>query len=189
MENFDAGARNISPWDDFVSPRSAVPYLAFARVSVFTGPRQLHSRSGVLSATHGRPPTLVQGRPCRSSRLLKKSPFSPAQPRRAKTRLFPCCVLAWFRLSMYLRGYAAALLNSLRVRLQPFVTSSSHGFFGSTIVFQHAARFGKMPSNVVVALLNASPYYKSTTWYFACCRLARDKCVLARWGGRVRWTF
>jgi hypothetical protein len=31
----------------------------------------IHSRSGVLSATHGRPPTLVQGRPRRSSRLLK----------------------------------------------------------------------------------------------------------------------
>ena len=31
------------------------------------------------------------------SRLLKKSLFSPAQPRRAETRLFPCFVLASFR--------------------------------------------------------------------------------------------
>ena len=29
--------------------------------------------------------------------MLKKSLFSPAQPRRAETRLFPCSVLALFR--------------------------------------------------------------------------------------------
>ena len=33
--------------------------------------------------------------------MLKKSLFSPAQPRRAETRLFPCVVLASFRSSTY----------------------------------------------------------------------------------------
>jgi len=28
-----------------------------------------------------------------TSKMLKKSPFSPARPRRAETRLFPCGVL------------------------------------------------------------------------------------------------
>ena len=36
--------------------------------------------------------------------MLKKSLFSPAQPRRAKTRLFPYGVLALFRPSTYLKG-------------------------------------------------------------------------------------
>jgi type II secretory pathway pseudopilin PulG len=35
--------------------------------------------------------------------MLKKSFFTPAQPRRAKTPLFPCIVLASFRLSTYQR--------------------------------------------------------------------------------------
>src|SRR5688572_9311698 len=35
------------------------------------------------------------------SRTLKKSPFSPARPQRAETRLSPCIVLASFRPSMY----------------------------------------------------------------------------------------
>src|SRR6185295_135788 len=35
----------------------------------------------------------------RPSRMLKQSPFSPARPRRAETRLFPCIVLASFRSS------------------------------------------------------------------------------------------
>jgi hypothetical protein len=38
----------------------------------------------------------------RSSRMLKQSPFSPARPRRAETRLFPYIVLASFRSSTYL---------------------------------------------------------------------------------------
>ena len=51
------------------------------------------------------------------------------------------------------------------------------------------SRLVKMPSNVVVASLNASPFDKNTTRHFARCCLARDTCILARWGGRVRWTF
>jgi hypothetical protein len=34
-------------------------------------------------------------------RMLKKSPFSPAQPRRAETRLFPCFVLGSSKSSTY----------------------------------------------------------------------------------------
>ena len=33
--------------------------------------------------------------------MLKKSSFSPAQPRRAETHLYPCSVLASFRPSTY----------------------------------------------------------------------------------------
>ena len=47
------------------------------------------------------------------NRMLKKSLFSPARPRRAETRLFPCIVLASFRPSTYPRGYASDL-HSLR---------------------------------------------------------------------------
>ena len=36
-----------------------------------------------------------------SNRMLKKSPFSPARPRRAETRLSPCGVLASLRGSTY----------------------------------------------------------------------------------------
>jgi len=45
--------------------------------------------------------------------MLKKSIFSPAQPWRAKTRLFPGSVLASFRPSTYPEGYASDL-HSLR---------------------------------------------------------------------------
>jgi hypothetical protein len=51
--------------------------------------------------------------------MLKNSPFSPARPRRAETRLFPCSVLGSSESSAYPRGYASgfdspvALLNSL----------------------------------------------------------------------------
>jgi hypothetical protein len=38
--------------------------------------------------------------------MLKKSLLSPAQPRRAKTHLFPCGVLASFRPSTYQRGFS-----------------------------------------------------------------------------------
>ena len=53
-----------------------------------------------------------------SSTMLKKSLFSPAQPRRAETRLFPCVVLASLRGSTYrsvrlASSLAAALLDSL----------------------------------------------------------------------------
>jgi len=41
--------------------------------------------------------------------MLKKSLFSPARPRRAETRLFPCGVLASFRPSTYPRGYVEGL--------------------------------------------------------------------------------
>ena len=52
------------------------------------------------------------------SRMLKKSLFSPARPRRAETRLFPCSVLAALRGSKYrsvrlASSLAVALLNSL----------------------------------------------------------------------------
>ena len=88
---------------------------------------------------------------------------------------------------------AAALLDSpfeqpanlagiFRDFLQPRVLRAHNSF-------QHPARFVRMFSNVGVASLNALPYDKSTSQYFARCRLARDKCVLARWGGRVSWTF
>jgi len=51
--------------------------------------------------------------------MLRKSLFSPAQPRRAETHLFPCGVLASFRPSTYPDGtvlgpsLAAALLVGL----------------------------------------------------------------------------
>jgi hypothetical protein len=51
--------------------------------------------------------------------MLKKSIFSPAQPRRAETRLFPCSVLASLKASTYRTEYAfglslaAALLDGL----------------------------------------------------------------------------
>jgi len=50
--------------------------------------------------------------------MLKKSLFSPAQPRRAETRLFPCIVLASLRGSTYrsirlASSLAAALLDGL----------------------------------------------------------------------------
>ena len=50
--------------------------------------------------------------------MLKKSLFSPAQPRRAKTRLFPCIVLASLRGSTYRSvrlafSLAATLLDEL----------------------------------------------------------------------------
>jgi len=53
-----------------------------------------------------------------SGRMLKKSPVSPAQPRRAQTRLFPCIVLASLRGSTYrsvrlASSLAAALLDGL----------------------------------------------------------------------------
>jgi len=54
-----------------------------------------------------------------NSRMLKKSPCSPAQPRRAETRHFPCFVLGSSKSSTYPRGYAsgfdspAALLDGL----------------------------------------------------------------------------
>ena len=48
-----------------------------------------------------------------SCRMLKKSLFSPAQPWRAKTRLFSGSVLASFRPSTYPEGYASDL-HSLR---------------------------------------------------------------------------
>ena len=40
------------------------------------------------------------------NRMLKKSPFSPAQPRHAETRLFPCSVLASFRPSTSRRSFS-----------------------------------------------------------------------------------
>ena len=43
-------------------------------------------------ARHREPPREIY-----FSRILKKSLFSPAQPRRAETRLVPCSVLASFR--------------------------------------------------------------------------------------------
>ena len=57
------------------------------------------------------------------------------------------------------------------------------------IVFPQPIRLVKISSNVGVASLKALPYDKSTTRHFARCRLARDKCVLARWGRRVSWAF
>lgn len=40
------------------SPPISFPnVLGFARVSVLAGPKQLHRLTGVLSASHGRPPT------------------------------------------------------------------------------------------------------------------------------------
>ena len=36
--------------------------------------------------------------------MLKTSPFSPAQPRRAETRLFPGCVLGSSKSSTYPSG-------------------------------------------------------------------------------------
>ena len=53
-----------------------------------------------------------------SRRMLKKSLFSPAQPGRAETRLFPCGVLASLRGSTYrsvrlASSFVAALLGSL----------------------------------------------------------------------------
>jgi hypothetical protein len=50
--------------------------------------------------------------------MLKNPLFSPAQPRRAKTRLFPCNILASLRGSTYRNVrlaslLAAALLDSL----------------------------------------------------------------------------
>ena len=57
----------------------------------------------------------------RTSMMLKKSVFSPAQPPHAKTRFSPSFVLASFRPSTYPRGYASAL-HSLRPRRTAFLT-------------------------------------------------------------------
>ena len=59
-------------------------------------------------------PTDWRVHPCSSSRMLKKSLCSPAQPRRDKTRLFPYGVLASLRGSPYRAGCRHRLFALLR---------------------------------------------------------------------------
>ena len=103
----------------------------------------------------------------RSSRMLKKSLFSPAQPRRAETRPSPCGVLASFRPSTYPRGYASALhslrpcwtnfLSNLRGRILLLQTCGSFDFRQASIVFPQRAstqsRFTLVEVLVAIALL------------------------------------
>src|SRR5438477_7203646 len=58
------------------------------------------------------------------SRMLKKSLFSPAQPRRAETRLFPCIVLASFRPATLRRSFSEAAST---VGAFPFAKIHSNG--------------------------------------------------------------
>ena len=58
--------------------------------------------------------------------MLKKSFFSPTQPWRAETRLFPCGVLALFRPSTYPRGYVEGL-HSLRPSWTNFLSILREG--------------------------------------------------------------
>ena len=88
---------------------------------------------------------------CWLNRMLKKSPFSPAQPRRAETRLFPCIVLVSFRPSTYPKGYASGLhslrpcwtnfLSILRNRVFLSGTRTVASVSGSTVVAVLALTF------------------------------------------------
>ena len=75
---------------------------------------------------------------------------APREPSRLITRPRAQTWCSIFVNSAPQRGYAldssliAALLNRLRIQQGPSVTSSSPGFFWSTIVFQHPARFVKV---------------------------------------------
>ena len=70
--------------------------------------------TGVRGCLSSIAPTLLDGGECvNSARMLKKSPFPPAQPRRAETRLFPWFVLASLRDSTY-RGMPLGYLNHWR---------------------------------------------------------------------------
>jgi hypothetical protein len=65
--------------------------------------------------------------------MLGKLLFSPTQPRRAETRLFPCVVLASFSASTYPRGYGSALRS-----LRPSRTASLSILPGHFSMFQIA---------------------------------------------------
>jgi len=61
--------------------------------------------------------------------MLKKSFFSPVQPQRAKTRLFPCVVLGSSKSSTYLEG-TPPVSTHLRPSWTAFLSILREHFFG-----------------------------------------------------------
>ena len=73
--------------------------------------------------------------------MLKKSPFSPAQPRRAETRLFPCIVLVSLRGSTYrsvrlASSLTAALLDGPLEHPEPVLESAPYERFLRHFVYK-----------------------------------------------------
>ena len=105
--------------------------------------------------------------------MLKKSPFSPAQPRRSKTRLFPSSVLGssksstyptrrtsclgslgWAGEKWYASGFdsLAALLNGLFEHLEVIPVSASHGRFRRDDVVLSEFSAGSQASRLLDAI-------------------------------------
>jgi len=94
----DAGHEEHKRLGSTTSPPTGNSHNLTSRGSL--GPQTYRTEIGVLSANHGRPPTIVQGRPY-CIQLVKTPTFIPAQPLARRDAPSPSIVVASHQASIY----------------------------------------------------------------------------------------